>query len=877
MSVYKFNTSKLFTKIYTSIFFILTFLLPATGFTQIDIAKKKLLQPKPLPVTRQKIDKDSLFQTDTIIPKDSTQTTTDSLIKSTLEDKLYHYADDYTEVNEQKKFIKLYNHAHIKYQDIDLTAGVIYVDYAKKEVYAGRIPDSLGKLSQRPIFKQGNTETENDSIRFNFETKKALVWNTYTKEGEFSMISEITKKYNDSVIFVKNVKFTTSKDKEHPEYYFLAKKAKIVPGKKIVVGTTQMWIEDVATPFVIPFGFFPLTETRKSGFLVPTFADTRKGYALTNGGFYWALGPYFDLTTTGDIYTNGSYGLQLKSRYKKRYRFNGDFSLKFNNDIQEEIGLPNYQKNSQWNLEWHHHKDGKSNPLSQFSAQVRFGSSKYYRNSYNYTDRLNANNVLSNNMNSSITYQHKMMKLPMDYSIAINHSQNVNTETIIFTLPQVHLNVSRVYPFAKNGVKKNALQKINFTYTLDAQNYVKTYDSLLFGNKMWNDAQIEAKQIIPVRTNFKIFKYFNLQPQVQYAEISAMQTIRKSWDPDANNGNGGEKITTVKGFESFRNISASTSLSTTVYGTYLFGRDKLIKGIRHTLSISASANYTPIFDQFVKKYYIPQKDTLVEYTIFDKGLYDKPNRLESKSLTVSFNNSFEAKVRTKDGKDKKIRFLKISTNYNFLADSLKWSKPVLSSTAAITKGLNINMNATFDPYALNKDTGTNIDRWAVTENQGIGRIQKFNLSTGYNFNNQTFGKTDKKQEKNKKKEKKTNNIYENDIKWNANVSYNFNYQNKAYSPQNENFREISIHSLTFTGSVSFSPAWQIRYRSGYDLVNKGFTYTQFSFYRDLKSWQMSFTWNPMKPSYWFFNISIKSSVLQGIKYDKRKEPLKRFF
>ena len=33
-------------------------------------------------------------------------------------------------------------------------------------------------------------------------------------------------------------KFTTSVDVDNPEYYFLLRKAKVVPGKKIITGPT---------------------------------------------------------------------------------------------------------------------------------------------------------------------------------------------------------------------------------------------------------------------------------------------------------------------------------------------------------------------------------------------------------------------------------------------------------------------------------------------------------------------------------------------------------------------------------------------------------------------------------------------------------------
>ncbi len=878
MSIYKVNTSKLFTKISLRIFFLLVWMNFDSIYGQIDGKNSTISINDRVPEinrassVRQTIDKDSLK-----IIKDSTGINNDSINKSVLTEKLFHYAEDYTEVNEKKKFIKLYNRAHIQYGDIDLQAGIIYVDYAKNEVYAGRIPDSLGNPSQRPVFKQGNTETENDSIRFNFDTKKALVWNTYTKEGEFGMHSEITKKFNDSVMFVKNIKFTTSTDKEHPEYYFLSKKAKIVPGKKIVIGTTRMWIEDVATPLLIPFGFFPLTETRSSGFLMPTFGDTRYGYALSDGGFYWVLGPYLDLATTGDIYTNGSYSLRLKSNYKKRYRFSGNLAYTYQNQINSEIGLPDYEKNTTWKLIWTHRTDNKSNPLNTFSAHVDIGSSKYYKQSYNYSDVTNLDKRMGNELNSSVTYQKKFASLPMNLVISANHSQNVNTEKIKITLPDINLNVNRIYPFSKKGKKSNAIQKINFTYNLKSKNEINTDDSQLFKKEMWDNGKIEAIHRLPVKTDFKILKYFNVHPEINYTEVWALQSIEKYWDPNANNGNGAEAFNIKKGFQSFRNISASTGISTIIYGTYLFGNQHKIQGIRHTISTSLNYSYKPIFDQFIKKYYNPNKDEYVEYTIFDQNSYGKPNTNEAKTFGLSLHNNFEAKIKSKDGKSKKINFLSISTAYNFLADSLKLSKPLLSSTAKITDGFQINLNATYDPYALD-DSGKNIDKFALLQEQGIGRIESFSLRTGYNFNNQTFSKKKDGENKNdKKKEKKSDEAYFNDITWNFNFSYNFNYRNKAYHPDNDYFNEISQHSITFRGKINFSPSWSITYKSGYDLVKKGFTATQFSFYRDLKSWKFSFSWGPMKPSYWYFNIGIKSSVLQGIKYDKRKEPFKKFF
>lgn len=845
-------------------------------------AKKDTIKSNILNNRFRPVSKDSL-----VSKKDSLAIKQDSIQESgTLKDKITHFAEDYTEVNNQKKYIKLYNKAHIHYKDIDLTAGVIYIDYAKKEVYAGRILDSLGKPAQRPVFKQGNTETENDSIRFNFETKKALVWNTYTREGEFGLVSEVSKKYNDSIMFVKNVKFTTAKDLEHPEYYFLSKKAKIVPGKKIVIGTTQMWIEDVATPVVIPFGFFPLTNKRKSGFILPSFADSRHGFSLTGGGFYWAMSQYADLKVTGDIYTDGSFLMSLASNYKKRYKFGGNFVFNYNNDITLERGLEGYQKNVSWNVRWNHSKDAKSSPLSNFSTNVNFGSSQYFRNTNNYQNAINPANTLQNTLSSSITYSKRFANLPIDFSLSLNHSQNVNTQKIDLNLPEFNLNVSRIYPFSKNGRKRNALEKINFTYKMNALDKISTTDSLLLTPKIWEGSRMGVKQYIPISTNMKLLKYFNFQPSINYTEVWLFQSVEKYWDATANNGAGEVVSTEKKGFNSFRNIDFAASLSTNLYGTFLFGEQHKIKGIRQTTTTSLNYGYAPIDHAGYTKTYQKLGEE-ISYSSLGNSIFGLPRMNESKSLLLNVSNQFEAKVKSSGKKDKKIRFLNANFSYNFLKDSLQMSNITLSSSQKITEGLQVNINSSFDLYAVDSN-GQNYNKLAIGQGQGLGHFKNLNISSGYNFSNKTFKKKKKRKAnqqdveltKSKSKKEVTLDAFNNPIIWNLNVSYTFNYNNKAYAPLSSVlYKEISTHTLNFTGNIKFSENWNMRFVTGYDLVDMSFTkYNNFTFSRELKSWHMSFTWSPSKNyTAWYFNIGIKSSMLQGIKYDKRNEPFTRFF
>jgi hypothetical protein len=66
---------------------------------------------------------------------------------------------------------------------------------------------------------------------------------------------------------------------------------------------------------------------------------------------------------------------------------------------------------------------------------------------------------------------------------------------------------------------------------------------------------------------------------MNYEEIWYTKTIERSYDVDQS------KVVdkTINGFDAFRTYSFSSSLGTTIYGTFNFGNDKKIKSIRHVM------------------------------------------------------------------------------------------------------------------------------------------------------------------------------------------------------------------------------------------------------------------------------------------------------
>jgi len=830
-----------------------------------------------------------------------------------LTDVLEYYGEDYVYLNKKENKAYLYNKAFIIYGDILIDAGLIILDYNKNEVFAKGI-DSAGAYTQKPVFVQGQNKVEPDSIRFNSNTKKAIVYNSRTEQNGFRVLAEITKKENDSVVFLRNVKFTTSKNIEDPEYYFYTRKAKFVPKKKIVTGLTNMYIADVPTPIGLPFAYFPLTEERTSGFILPTLGDNNnRGFFFQNGGYYFAVNDYLDLTFLGDYYTNGSYALRGESSYSLRYKFNGNVSVRYESLINSERGFPDFSESSVYNIRWSHSQDQKANPTSRFSASVNLGSSRYFQQSINQTNNASA---LVNTLSSSISYNKTIEGEPqINYSIAATHSQNTNTQEINMSLPNFNGSVSRIFPFApKVGTKKGIIDNINFQYNVAAQNKIRTVDSLFFKPEMFDNAQIGAQHSIPVSTNFKILNYFSASASTNLQETWTLKTFDKSFDQTLNGGNGAVVVDTISGFDRYNTYNFSANLGTTVYGAFNFGKGNKIEAIRHVMRPSISYNINPGFDQYYDQYEIagmdPEvADKIVEYSRFENTLFGAPGKDYRSNIGLSLSNNIEAKIRSRDTtvtEPKKVILLNnltFSSAYNLAGDSLQWSPVQVRGNIPFIPKLDLNFSATLDPYALSSNN-QKIDKFNIDNGGSLFRLTNANVSLNYSFSskdfegkvkdtdrldNETFrngGRPDDlfgeasdyddgdiydREEEEGSRDKQISNRYNFSIPWTLRLSYTMTYSN--FSRQNE----ISSQSVNFSSNLELSPRWTVGISSGYDFKRQGVTPTQFRFQRDLESWQLSFNWTPIGAynTSWYFFIGIKSSILSDIKYDKRREPDQR--
>ena len=894
-----------------------TVFINTLSFAQ-ELPKNNPRIPADVKADTSTIGKDVIkLPTDSLLNKPTDSVKQDSVKDGAfLKDIVTYKAKDYVAISQKKQQIRLYNEAKVIYEDMEITAGVIVIDYSKNLVYAGRLKDSTG-YSQKPVFTQGANVIEPDSIIFNTDSRKALIFNSVTEQSGGTVIAERTKRENDSVYFIHRGKFTTSENLDDPEYYILMNRAKIVPNKKIVTGMSQMYIYDVPTPIAIPFAYFPMSKKQTSGVIFPSFGEDTgndRGYFLQNGGYYFAINDHVDLAVLGDYYTNGSYGLRLESSYATRYKYRGNVSFRYENLLNSERGFPDFRQTTIYNFRWSHNQDAKANPNSRFSASVNLGSSQYFQQSINQVNQANA---LTNTLASSVSWSKTFQGEPqVNLNVTASHSQNTNTESVNLTLPTVQASMTRVFPFApKSGVKKGAIHNINFQVNTRGEYRINTTDSLFGKSEMFDDAVAGMRHSIPITTNFKLFNHFSVSTSANFEETWTLKTTRRD-----NIFEGESSVARdINGFDRFLTYNFGASIGTTIYGMYDFkreGKNPKIQAIRHVMRPSLSYSVTPAFDQYYETYDVIDADGTtidqVEYTRFENSLFGRPGNRYASNVGLSLGNNFEAKVRAKDTTDaepKKVFLLNnlnLSTAYNLAADSLNWSPVrVTGNTQILNKKMSINFGMTLNPYALDSNNSL-INTFNINNGGSLFRLTSANLNISYSLSNDSFTGKDTEEEpdedaqrraananartddlfgvsqdfadqrltdrdRDKKKDKEENNeFYNYKIPWNLRLAYATNYTNT----RREN--RISSNSLMFSGDVELSPRWSVGVSSGYDFLNQGFTFTQLRFERDLLSWRMNFSWVPFgNQQSWNFFIGIKSNLLKDLKYDQRRQPDRR--
>ena len=851
-------------------------------------------------ISQGQITKDNKTQDNSKIVNDTIVINKIVPVKEKLEFVVDRESED--ERHDLKKRISYFmRNARVTYGDMSIYADYIELHWNSGDVYAEGVRDSIGNIIEPTKFVQGQQEFTQDAFKVNFKTKVGIAYNVRMTEGEGVISADRVKRLNDSVMYINRAEYTTDtyfKDGKTPDrdYFLRTSPAKLIDNgenKTLIAGPTQMYIYDIPTPLVAPFAYIPLGSKRSAGILMPRPGERSDlGFFVEGIGFYLPVGEYFDLKLTGDIYTKGSWGVRAESTYKKNYKYSGGFSANFENRLTGIKGITSgnnqYNKNNLFNVTWRHQQDQKSNPYTQFNANVNFSSSKYYQNSIS-TQYIENQMNYTNNINSSITLNKVFKDSPFTASLSMNHSQNLNpsiydengnikSNNITLSLPRLNVNMRTIYPFApKVGARRGLAQNLGVNYTLQAANEIKTNDDDIFTSKMFKDqSKMGASHRVNLSSAVTFANYFPLSISSSYNEAWTDNRIERSF----NQVNQKTETEIYKGFYAYRTFNIAANLSTNIYGTFLnSNKDAKIQGIRHVISPSIGYSFNPNFqnpDWGYYKSYTAANQTEIWYNQFEQAVYGISIPQLSNSITFGLLNNLEMKVKDESKPEgvKKVKIfetLRFSTAYNFSADKFKLSPINMTGTTSLFDNkIKLQFNGEFNPYKIKFNPGQSTGEYI--DELGFPRLSRFYVGTGYTFDNNTFGgkKFDAKNYK-KRGEVRDENFYFDDqnyayfaIPWSLSASLGYTYDKGVNREANH------IGTVLLNGKVSPTPYWNIGVRTTYDFINNDFSGLNFNFERDLRSFKLSFNWSPIgKYQYYNFFIGIKSSILSDLKYNDR--------
>ncbi|MBG0859234.1 MAG: LPS-assembly protein LptD, partial [Bacteroidales bacterium] len=798
--------------------------------------------------------------------------------------------------------------AEVNYGAMQIKADSIVFNMETNVVFAAGRKDTTGKITGKPVFKEGDQEFEADELSYNFKTRKAYIKSIVTEQEDGLLRSAYTKLLEDGTSNIARSTYSTC-DADTPHFYINLPRAKVYPGKKIVSGPGNLVFEGVPLPLVIPFGFFPIqTKRQAAGIIVPKpHYEAGRGYALTDGGYYMPINDYFDLTLKGNIFTNGSWMVTGQTNYNRLYKYSGNLSFSYANNISGHKGLEDYNKSVNYNFAWSYVQNPKARPGSRFSASVNMSSSGFDRNnSYNLNDHI------TTQRQSSVSYSKTWEGTPFNMSASMNHSQNVRNKTVSLNLPKVSFNASRIYPLKsrRSAGPRKWYQELQFQYSASLDNQISTYDSLLFTKSVWNNMRTGFSHEAPLSLQIRPFRNFSISPQISYKGVLYTQKIEKRWDPfyfDPNKDKIVPSIIndTLRGFFYGHAINPSigASYNPQVFGTFQFKNrpDARLQAIRHVMKPSVSFSYTPSFKGLSSRMFRQvQYDTtgrMRNYSIFDGNIFGTPS-LSTRSGNISFNltNILEAKVFARDdtsGKAKKVKLIEnfgIATSYNIFADSLNWAPVSMVMRTTLFENIGISARSDFSLYALNS-RGTPTGTFLWTKSRKLMRMNNFGVSIDFDLQRllqkkeggEAQGSRPAIQSQgpqgpgitpganpaaameaaDRQMDEYGYPIF--DVPWTMNVSYAFNYSKPAFTSN------IS-QTLSLRGTLTLTKKTSISYSSGFDFTQKQITMTQIQISRDLHCWDMSFNWIPngyMKM--WEFSIRVKAAVLADLKYERRKD------
>ncbi len=802
----------------------------------------------------------------------------------------------------RKNILSLHGDSSVSYDQMKLAANLFSFHLNTNTIRAKGTKDLHNKSIENPVFiyndvtknkygKAGTTQTRiffMEKIRYNIDTKRALVDNLLTKQEDAIIKSKQVKKDDEETFYAQDIIFTTC-GLADPHFYIRTKRAKLVQDKQITTGPFRFYFDNAPTPLGFFFGTLFLEGKRTHGIIPPEIGEGDNGFYLRNGGYYINFKDYADISMLGTIYSSGSAELKNELRYKKRYLCSGSIYYAHNFEAQEKG----------WSVKWKHKT--LTYGTRSFNANVNLRSRSY--KTFDHEDK-QLTKAMENQSSGSLAYEDQLVGLPYRLTLRAAYNHNFLSNFKHWHLPKGTLSSASWYPFKKAQFKgaNHWFHNVELKHTINFENHFQNAkkDSSQTDQKStlkipstapWN-RYIEngLQHTIPLSMQCKLFDFINLKPHLNYSEAWY-------WLPKGTKG-----PISVPGFNRVYVWDFGSALDTALYHTHYFKEGSWIEGFRIKTVPTFSFTYTPDFSKnYFEEVEKDQGKKEKKYAFAElRPSLNLSNRATS-ILKFELHNTVELKVKKainpeEKEKEKKptsrkiflLKNLDFNTQYDFKAEKCHLIEGLhlhVASEAEMEQigkvGLDLTVN--FDPYlseTISLDSGQikeePINVFAWHHGGYLGKVKeakfKVNIDCAHYLS----------QEKKKKKallndsDQLTNKIKDHkidfDIPWNFSLEFNWQYT-KLYKYKDGDKQYTMNKYITFNGDTTLVKKWKVGLRSTYDFTEGKFQpfATEISIQRDLHCWQLSYQWHPLGESAKYdFCLGVKANMLKALKLPRKR-------
>ncbi len=788
--------------------------------------------------------------------------------------------------------------AKVNYKSMELTAGMIEIDWDHNKLYAESLPDTLNASKQsnakldslqvdsldedqaqilldsirtvgKPKMVDGAQTIVGESMTYDIKSRRGKVIEGITDYDDGFYHGKTIKRMDASTYNIRSGYYTTC-DADEPHYGFWSRDMKLIVKDRVIARPVVLQFGPVPCA-ILPFAVFPTKGGRHSGILVPTYGESSsQGRYFTGLGYYWAPNDYMDMRGSLDYYERSGILFRGDLDYAQRYVHRGGVSGSYVNQNRDGQAL------RRWDMKIDHNHT--LSPSSNLNVNAYFASDKSYLRDISH----NSNERMKQTIRSDATLYKLWPGTPYSASLNLHHEEDLTTGNTDQSIPRVSFTRNQTPIIAPpEGSKPDNARWWNQIYWRYSGSGINTsatrMTTLIDGSerKVSRDRS-GVLHTLGLTASTKPFGVFAFSPGVSYTE-----SWFDEWTDYVERNDGTVDSLKQKSFLARRTFSTGAGLSTKLYG--LFRPHVLgVEAIRHTLSPSLSLTYVPDFSDAKWNYYETFRNAQGIEKFYDRfagNVFGGTPRQEQMVVGMSVDNLFEYKRKIAGKEEKGELFgLGLSTSHNFKADSLRWAdlggsiriKPLVGSSGFPISGLGLDISTRHSFYAQQQ---VSPGYWATVNRQVAGglRLLSYDLTTSLKIQGSKSKSKEIKTEDTTKTQATVEDRFAakawrpSPLPWTSGIG--LHYSENRYNPEST----VKNAWASVNMEVQATKNWKISSDMRVDLINKNIASTGISLYRDLHCWEGRFTWNPIGAfSGYYLNIAVKSPHLKDVKVEKRE-------